>query len=107
MIEQALGLAPRRWQIEADAKSQNIAARGVTIREARFAPGAIRFEALDQTLPLAVPPADSTAVVSQPERIVRVFNLPPGQYALSIGDEQVAVASAERLVRGRCRHGWP
>jgi len=100
VIEQALGLAPRRWQIEADARNQNVAARGVTIREARFAFGMIGFQALDQTLPLATAPTDSTAPVAQPERIVRVFNLPPGQYALSIGDEQVALASAERWAAG-------
>lgn len=100
VIEQALGLAPRRWQIEADVQSQNVAARGVTIREARFAPGVIRFEALDQTLPLAAAPSVSTTAATQPERIVRVFNLPPGQYALSIGDMQVALASAERFAAG-------
>jgi lysophospholipase L1-like esterase len=97
VIEQALGLPARRWQIEIDAAHRNIAARGIRVSEAKFADGAIRFAGLDQELPLPPPPAESPAdspAVAGP-RVVRVFGLPAGRYALSIDGGQLGMAAAE------------
>ncbi len=52
VIEQALGLNPRRWRIEIDTRQRNISANGTTISHAGFTPTQISFEALDGQLPL-------------------------------------------------------
>lgn len=100
VIEQALGLPARRWQIEIDAKSRNIAARGAAISAARFAADRIKFSALDEQLPL--PPAPPGAAVESAGgvRIVRVFNLPAGKYALRIGGAVVGEATFAQWAAG-------
>jgi lysophospholipase L1-like esterase len=108
VIEQALGLPPRRWQIELDAANQNIAARGTTISRARFAPNKITFTALDEQLPLAPPPADAPPKTSVSDaRVVRAFNLPPGKYAFKIGGVDVAIGTATEWAAGRPIAGGP
>lgn len=107
-IEQALGLPARRWQIELDARDQNIAARGTTVSRAHFAPNKVTFAALDEQLPLAPPPADAPPHVSLSEvRVVRAFNLPSGKYALKIGGAEVAVGTAAEWAAGRPIAGGP
>ena len=109
VIEQGLGLSPRTWHIEIDPARHNIAARGVTIADVHFASGAIRFAATDEQLPL--PPAPGDAPAGLPaiaeQRMVRVFDLPPGQYALSVDGQQLALASNETWRDGVAIHGGP
>jgi lysophospholipase L1-like esterase len=102
VVEQALGLQPRPWFVDADAARRNIAADGVTISDARFAPGAIRFQAVDGQLPLAPPPADAppNGVASLSPRVVRVFGLAAGRYVLKIDGQAVAEAAAEAWTAG-------
>jgi len=109
VIEQGLGLPARRWQVEVDAPRQNIAASGVQVRQARFKPGQIQFSAQDQWLPLPPAPADAppAGLSAAPTRVVRVFGLPGGSYALSIGDQQVAVASAAQWAAGMAIEAGP
>ena len=101
-IESGLGLPKRRWQIEIDTRDQNIAARGTNVSHARFSATRVAFAAQDQQLPLGLPPAGSpaeSASVAEP-RVVRVFNLPPGNYALKIGGSEVASAPAASWTSG-------
>ncbi len=95
-IEQGLNLPPRPWFVDIDARHNNITARGTTISNADFANDVIRFQAVDRELPLPLPPAgsppESLRVV--PQRIVRVFGLPPGNYALRVDGLQLGVAAA-------------
>lgn len=109
LVEQALGLAPQRWEIEIDARNQNISARGTAISQARFSPAGIDFVALDARLPLAPAPAGSPAEGTNlgSERVVRVFGLPPGKYALRIEGEQVATASAGQWTSGQAIKSGP
>lgn len=101
VIEERLGLLPRRWQIELDARDQNIAARGTTISRARFAPNKITFAALDEQLPLAPPPADSPPAASTSEsRIVTALVLAPGKYSLKIAGTVVATGTAAEWAAG-------
>ncbi len=102
VIEQALGLPPRRWQIEIDAANRNISARGTVVGRARFSPARLTFRALDETLPLAPPPAESpaNAVEVGDRRIVRVLHLPAGKYALRIADHEVRVGTAAQWAAG-------
>jgi lysophospholipase L1-like esterase len=102
VIEQALGLPARRWQVEIDAKQRNILARGTTVSQARFSPEALSFEARDQLLPLSPPPADSppAAAGTAGSRVLRVFDLPEGTYALKVAGQEVAVASAQQWAVG-------
>lgn len=97
VVEQALGLSPRRWQIEIDTKSHNIAARGTDIRQARFSPAQISFRATDEQLPLAPPPASvpATAADALGARTVQILNLPSGTYALEIDGRRLAIATSQ------------
>jgi lysophospholipase L1-like esterase len=108
VIEGALGLPARRWQIELDARDENISARGMTVSRARFAPTRIAFAALDEQLPLAPPPADAPLEVFIAEpRVMRAHNLAPGKYALRIGGVDVATGTAADWAAGRQIVGGP
>lgn len=101
IIEQALGLPERRWQIEIDAARHNIAARGTIVRDAGFSPSEIRFAAHDRQLPLPPPPEDAPQEsLAVSPRVVRVFDLPRGTYALKIDGRQVAIGTARQWLDG-------
>ncbi len=108
-IEQGLGLEPRRWHIDVDARSQNVSARGTTIRQARFTPQGLGFRAQDDLLPLAPAPPGVPASVSDPlsPRVVRVFNLPAGNYALEVDGHAVTTATAQGWAAGVTLHAGP
>jgi lysophospholipase L1-like esterase len=101
VIERALGLAERRWQVEIDAARGNVTARGTLVRHAKISPAEIRFVALDGQLPLPPPPADSPSECHLVcPRIVRAFDLPGGTYALKIDGELVASGTARQWADG-------
>ncbi len=109
VIEQGLGLSPRTWHIDIDPGRHNIAARGVTIADVHFGSGAVRFAATDEQLPLPSAPSDAPAgfpAITE-QRMVRVFDLPSGQYALSVDGQQLAIASNETWRDGVAIHGGP
>jgi len=62
----------------------------------------IRFQAVDRELPLALPPEGSPPASLRvvPQRIVRVFGLPPGNYALRVDGVQLGAAAAEAWSAG-------
>lgn len=97
VVEQELGLPPRRWQIEVDTKNQNIAARGTNIRQASFSPAQISFRVTDEQLPLTPPPHSVPTVATDGlgARTLQVLNLPVGTYALEIDGRRLAVASSQ------------
>jgi hypothetical protein len=100
-MERGLGLADREWQIVVDPQKGNISARGTQVSQAKFAPESIQFVAQDTLLPH--PPVPSEAPQQRPSidrRTLRVFDLPPGGYALKIDGEQVASADARGWARG-------
>ncbi len=101
-IEQGLGLLPRQWFVDIDARQRNIAARGTTISDAEFTPRSIRFQAVDRQLPLPLPPPDapSGSQAATAPRIVRVFGLPPGKHELQIDGQSMGVAAAEAWATG-------
>jgi hypothetical protein len=101
VIEQGLGLAPRAWQVEIDAPRANIAARGTKVHHAKFAAGAIRFVAHDRLLVFPPPPdAGGPECRHVTPRILRVFDLPRGTYALTIDGRQVAIGTERQWAEG-------
>lgn len=102
VIEQALGLGGHRWRIEIDTRQRNISASGTTVSHASFAPTKISFEALDGQLPLPPAPIGSSpsAVASQGQRVLRVYDLPAGNYVLKIVGEEIAQANAQQWAAG-------
>ncbi len=100
-MARGLGLADLSWQIEVDARQQNITARGTQISQARFGPAAIQFAALDSHLPHPPAPGASPQPASHHDRrTLRVFDLPAGGYALKIDGKHVASADAQGWARG-------
>ena len=101
-IETGLGLAPRKWFIDVDAKQRNIAANGVMVSDARFNGDEVNFQAIDAQLPLAAPPADASAAGIGPlvPRVIRVFGLSSGKYALRVDGRQLGAAPAEAWAAG-------
>ncbi len=102
VIEQALTQDQRDWLIEIDARRSNIAGRGMEIQEAEFLPGRIRLQVRDLVLPHPLPPddapAEAQAVVSP--RVVRVFGLPRGTFALRIDGQQIVAATSQQWAAG-------
>ncbi len=101
VIEQALGLPERRWEIDVDVPRANITAHGTWVDRAKFSPGEIRFHARDALLPLAPPPDDAppqSRAVSP--RTLRVYDLPTGTYALAIDGQRVAAGNQRAWVDG-------
>jgi lysophospholipase L1-like esterase len=94
LLEQLLGLKPRVWTVEVDATKSNIAARGTHVRDAKFSPNEIRLRVRDEQLPLVPPAAAPPEAAAVSPRVLRVFGLPPGEYALSIDGQEVARADA-------------
>ena len=108
VIERALGLPERSWEVEVDARRANIAARGTHVDRAKFSPGQISFHARDALLPLAPPPEDAPAEdLAVSPRTLRVYDLPPGDYALSIDGQQVATGNQRAWVDGVMLHAGP
>lgn len=101
-IEAGLWLAPRKWFIDIDAKQRNIAANGVMVSDARFAGGEVAFQAVDVQLPLPPAPAAASAkgIGSLEPRVIRVFGLPAGKYALRIDGRLMGAAPAEAWAAG-------
>ncbi len=101
----ALGLPAREWAVEIDAPRSNISARGTLVRHGKFADDQIAFVCRDVQLPLPPPPAgaaeESQAVVS---RVLRVFDLPAGNYALQIDGREVAAGDARQWADGVAIH---
>ena len=100
VIEQALGLPPRRWQVEIDAERGNVAARGTSISDANISSTEIRFQALDACLPLPPAPVGSLNVAVVMPSTLRIFGLASGRYALSCGDDQLATGTAQQFAAG-------
>jgi hypothetical protein len=101
VVEQALGLPPRVWQIEIDAARDNIAARGTKVRNARFARDSIRLVVHDRLLPFPPPPDDApreSRLVAA--RTLRAFDLAAGTYVLKIDGRQVASGTARQWADG-------
>lgn len=100
-MERGLGIADREWQIVVSPKQQNISARGTQVGQAKFSSDSIEFVALDALLPHS--PAPGEAPQEHPavdHRTLRIFDLPPGGYALKIDGKQVASADASGWARG-------
>jgi hypothetical protein len=101
VVERALGLPSRVWQIEIDAARGNIAARGANVRNARFSPDAIHFVVHDRLLPLPPPPDDApreSRLVAA--RMLRAFDLDAGTYVLKIDGRPVASGTARQWADG-------
>ena len=109
VIEQGLGLPARRWQIEIDARHRNITANGTTVSEAKFSDSGVAFETLDLQLPLPPAPAGSPerGMLAAATRVLRVYGLASGRYALKIGGRQIGLATAEQLAGGAALGSGP
>jgi lysophospholipase L1-like esterase len=96
-FERGLGLEDRTWQVVVDAARKNISARGTQVSQARFGPGEVRFVARDAVLPLcAAPEGIAPGTVAGSPRMLRVFDLPPGEYQLFIDDQPVGTPAEAR-----------
>ena len=97
VIERALGLPSRRWQIEIDAKNKNVSANGTAVSQLQVSPTGIAFHALDQQLPLApAPPGSPQTTGSLGLRVFRVTGLPAGKYTLKIDGQEVGTADSQQ-----------
>ncbi len=93
VIEQLLGLPQREWQVEIDTRDANMQARGTLLRDARFEDNTIAFRARDEQLPLPPAPENAPVGATLSSRVLRVFDLPPGEFALEIDGTSVATGN--------------
>lgn len=108
-IEAALGYPPREWRVELNAGNANAApaAVGTKVSDVRAAPHGLSFTALDSLLPPPSAPKESpktvldgSVIVPGTQHVLRVTGLAPGTYALRIGDDTLATASAQQWATG-------
>lgn len=98
VIEDGLGLPPRKWKIEIDLSEQVINVTGpATVSESHFSKGNVKFIVDNAILPL--PPPESETV-PEVHKVFSISGLDEGYYTLSIDADDVASASAERWATG-------
>ncbi len=91
----------REWVVEVDAPRGNVTARGTQVSKAKVSRDAVRFTTRDRLLPLPPTPADAPADVAPlSPRLLRVYDLPAGEYALKIDDQTVATGNARQWAAG-------
>lgn len=88
MLEEALGWKAPNWMVDLDAQTGQVTAQGANVE--RKMPRA--FLLTDKQLPLG---KDDPA-----RRIMRVHNLPPGEFQLSIDGQAIVTASNEAWSAG-------
>jgi hypothetical protein len=94
VIERELRYPARNWAIDLDAKSGNLGAAGILVKEVSHSGDRVSFQATAEMLPAAFPaPVDETL-------ILQVRNLEPGQYSLKIDRRVVATATASNWATG-------
>jgi lysophospholipase L1-like esterase len=86
-----LGLPPARWEVHLDQSGKVAKSDGTRIARVNVLEGAVRFEATDESLPLA----NSGEVLK-----LRVTGLSPGEHVLKIDGQEVAKAPADRWQEG-------
>lgn len=101
-LELGLGLGALGWRVElsADNRTRPVA-EGTTLTN--FGVGPLHFDATDDALPMPPAPVDGRPTwpaVSQPQRMLRISHLAPGDYTLRIDGKQMVRASAELWERG-------
>ncbi|MEI8340212.1 MAG: SGNH/GDSL hydrolase family protein [Verrucomicrobiota bacterium] len=107
-ILKGLGATPLVSRAEIDAKSKIVvAADACNIENLKVSDCVVSFDRLDGALPLPIHPNAEPALKLAPvledlDRYeIKVTNLPPGNYQLSIDGEPVATMLAEEWAKGR------
>jgi lysophospholipase L1-like esterase len=99
-LEKGLGLPALRWRVEVPAKGGQPAAEGARVRDVQVSQ--LRFQVADDVLP--APPSPTAGAPKKPaaqgERVLRVTDLPPGSYTLTVDGKPVATADAAGWARG-------
>lgn len=99
VMEDGLGLPPRKWAVEIDrAKKAAKATGAATILESQFGDEEINFTLDSQLLPLPPPDSDETTEIQTKDFIID--GLDQECYTLSEGTADVVSASAERWSEG-------
>lgn len=99
VLEDGLGLSPRRWTVEVDRAKKKVKAAGAAaILESQFGDEEINFTLDSQLLPLPPPGANATKEIQT--RYFTISGLNQGCYTLSQGTADVVSASAERWSGG-------
>jgi hypothetical protein len=99
-LGKGLDLPPSRWRVEVSAKGGKPVAYGARVSDMQVSP--LRFRIIDEMLP--APPAPTAGAPKEPatpgERVLRVADLPPGNYTLTADGKPVASADAAEWGRG-------
>jgi lysophospholipase L1-like esterase len=99
-LEKGLGLPAPRWRVEVSAKGGKPGAEGARVSDMVMSP--LRFRVADDVLP--APPAPTAGAPKKPaaqvERVLRVTDLPPGSYMLTVDGKPVATADAAEWAKG-------
>jgi lysophospholipase L1-like esterase len=99
-LEKGLGLLESRWRVAVSAKGGKPTAEGAQVSDMQVSP--LRFRVTDEVLPVPPPPTAGAPKkpAAQGERVLRVSDLPPGSYTLTVDGKPVAAADAAGWAKG-------
>ena len=107
LVEEGLGLPPRRWSVTVENASPSSQAEGVTVSDVRLDRDGGTLTVQPAYVPVPAPPGlPAEAVPDVYRQKLTVGGLhQPGRYSLSAAGEPVEAASARAWARGR-RAAW-
>lgn len=90
------------WQLAVDVQSRKSAATGVETSELAFSENGVSFLVTETSVPRLPPPTDLSLLeqLESNRDTLRVENLKPGTYQLTVDDQPVAVATAKAWGKG-------
>ncbi len=99
MVEDGLGLSPRKWSVKVDLSKQKVEAAGTPkILVADIGNGEVNFTMNESLLPLPLPDHEGKAGNYAPE--LKIVGLTKGCYTLTVDGTQVASATAKQWAEG-------
>ena len=95
ILETGLGPALAEWNVHLTGAARTVAAAGTTIAGLSADPDGLHFDLTDERLPASPSPDGATS-----PRTLRIDDLEPGRYRLSIDGMSIRSAAADEWARG-------
>ena len=108
LVEDGLGLPPRRWSVEVDVAADEVSAEGATVTDVRLNQDGGNLTVKPDYLPVSPPTSmDSAGTPDVRRQALAVKGLEPGRFRLATEGETVSTASGVEWSDGVALRGGP